>query len=82
MACCPLVAALTGSQVGAPPPPPLHTPTPPPRSRHPLPPPAVYGEWVPAEKTLAVVDPLNGEPFLRVPDTQLYEIEPFVASLR
>lgn len=42
----------------------------------------VYGEWVPAEKHLVVPDPLNGEPFVRVPDTQLWEIEPFVSSLR
>eukprot|EP00887_Chlorella_sp_A99_P007282 scaffold2.g7282.t1 len=42
----------------------------------------VYGDWVPAEKELVIPDPLNGEPFVAVPDTQLYEIEPFVASLR
>ena len=43
---------------------------------------AVYGEWVPAEKELVIPDPLTGEPFVGVPDTQLYEIEPYVASLK
>lgn len=42
----------------------------------------VYGEWVPAEKHMVIPDPLNGEPFIQVPDTQLYEIEPFVASMK
>ena len=27
--------------------------------------PAVYGEWVQAEKTMAIPDPLNGEPFIQ-----------------
>lgn len=31
---------------------------------------------------MTMPDPLNGEPFLQCPDTQLYEIEPFVSSLR
>lgn len=42
----------------------------------------MFGEWVPSERSLLVPDPLNGQPFIRVPDTQLYEVEPFVASLR
>ncbi|PSC71715.1 aldehyde dehydrogenase [Micractinium conductrix] len=42
----------------------------------------VYGEWVQSEKTMTIPDPLNGEPFVHVPDTQLFEIEPFVASMK
>jgi hypothetical protein len=42
----------------------------------------VYGEWQQSEKEMVIPDPLNGEPFLHVPDTQLYEVEPFVASMR
>lgn len=43
---------------------------------------AVFGEWTSTEKHITLPDPLNGEPFLRCPDTQLYEIEPFVSSLK
>lgn len=43
---------------------------------------AVYGEWVSTERYMNIPDPLNGEPFIRCPDTQLYEIEPFVSSLK
>ena len=43
--------------------------------------PAVFGKWVGTEKQLTIPDPLNGEPFIKVPDTQLNEIEPFVKSL-
>lgn len=42
----------------------------------------VFGDWVQSEKDMVIPDPLNGEPFLHVPDTQLYEVEPFVASMR
>ncbi|KAL4517872.1 hypothetical protein Ndes2526B_g02272 [Nannochloris sp. 'desiccata'] len=42
----------------------------------------VFGEWSPTEKHLTLPDPLNGQPFLKCPDTQLYEIEPFVHSLK
>lgn len=31
---------------------------------------------------MVLPDPLNGEPFLKCPDTQIYEIEPFIASLK
>jgi hypothetical protein len=31
---------------------------------------------------MTIVDPLNGEPFIKVAETQLHEIEPFVKSLR
>ncbi|GAB4819738.1 hypothetical protein N2152v2_006784 [Parachlorella kessleri] len=41
----------------------------------------VFGKWVGTEKQLTIPDPLNGEPFITVPDTQLHEIEPFVKSL-
>jgi 1-pyrroline-5-carboxylate dehydrogenase len=42
----------------------------------------VFGEWTPTEKHLTLPDPLNGQPFLKCPDTQLFEIEPFVHSLK
>ena len=54
-------------------------PRPRPRRRRPA---AVFGEWVRSERDLVVPDPLNGQPFISVPDTQLYEVEPFVTSLR
>ena len=40
----------------------------------------VGGQWVTTEKTMTVPDPLNGEPFIEMPDTQ--DIAPFVAGLR
>ncbi len=40
----------------------------------------VGGKWVSDAKTLTVPDPLNGEPFIEMPDTQ--DIAPFVAGLR
>lgn len=40
------------------------------------------GEWTQTAQSLSVVDPMNGEPFLAVPDTQLDEIQPFIDSLR
>ena len=40
----------------------------------------VGGQWVSADKTMTVPDPLNGEAFIEMPDTQ--DIEPFVAGLR
>ena len=43
---------------------------------------AVGGEWHEAAKYTAIPDPLNGEPFIRYPDTAVSEIEPFVESLR
>jgi 1-pyrroline-5-carboxylate dehydrogenase len=42
----------------------------------------VFGEWTPTEKHMTLPDPLNGQPFLKCPDTQLFEIEPFVHSLK
>mmetsp|Transcript_18644 Transcript_18644/g.48009 ORF Transcript_18644/g.48009 Transcript_18644/m.48009 type:complete len:578 (+) Transcript_18644:140-1873(+) len=40
------------------------------------------GKWVESRTTTTIPDPLNGEPFVRVPDTQVDEIAPFVESLR
>ena len=42
----------------------------------------VNGEWTKAAKTEIIIDPLNGEPFLRVPLTSNGEITPFVNSLK
>ena len=39
----------------------------------------VGGKWVSADKTMTVPDPLNGEPFIAMPDTQ--DIAPFIAGL-
>eukprot|EP00742_Colponemidia_sp_Colp-10_P000630 GILJ01000688.1.p1 GENE.GILJ01000688.1~~GILJ01000688.1.p1 ORF type:complete len:547 (-),score=78.12 GILJ01000688.1:117-1757(-) len=41
----------------------------------------VNGEWRDAEKFVDILDPLNGEKFLQVPDTQIHELQPFVDSL-
>lgn len=43
---------------------------------------AVGGEWKLPASSEVVVDPLNGSPFLRVPDTKANEVQPFVDSLR
>lgn len=44
---------------------------------------AVAGKWVDAAATIAVPDPLNGEPFTLVPDTQGdAELAPFAEGLR
>lgn len=43
---------------------------------------AVGGKWVDTAKHLDIPDPLNGEPFTRIPDTQPSEVQPFVDSLR
>lgn len=43
---------------------------------------AVNGEWGLPAKSKTIPDPLNGEPFIKLPDTQLDEIDPFVQSLR
>jgi hypothetical protein len=40
----------------------------------------VNGEWQPAQASRMVVDPMNGEAFLSVPDTTTEELAPFVAS--
>lgn len=43
---------------------------------------AVGGRWTSAAKTKTIPDPLNGEPFVELPDTQPNEIQPFVDSLK
>ena len=40
------------------------------------------GVWTEAKTQHSVVDPLNGEAFIRVPDTQLDEIAPFVKRMK
>jgi 1-pyrroline-5-carboxylate dehydrogenase len=40
----------------------------------------VGGEWVSESKVMGVVDPMNGERFIEMPDTQ--DIAPFVAGLK
>ncbi len=40
------------------------------------------GQWKGSTSEFSILDPLNGEPFIKVVDTQLAEIGPFVASLR
>jgi len=42
----------------------------------------VDGEWSAAAATRTIPDPLNGEPFLVVPDTSAAELGPFVASMK
>ena len=43
---------------------------------------AVGGVWCGSAKQLALPDPLTGETFFTVPDTQPSELGPFIASLR
>ncbi|KAF4744913.1 Succinate-semialdehyde dehydrogenase, mitochondrial, partial [Perkinsus olseni] len=40
------------------------------------------GQWVPAAKTTDIVDPLTGRAMLRMPDTGVGDLEPFVKSMR
>eukprot|EP00775_Hariotina_reticulata_P010386 gene10386-10544_t len=42
----------------------------------------VAGRWCNSAKTKTVVDPLNGEAFLTIPDTQVNEIDHFIQSLQ
>lgn len=42
----------------------------------------VAGTWTSTEKYVQLPDPLNGELFLKCPDTQIHEIDPFVSSLQ
>ncbi|KAL0583842.1 hypothetical protein ABG067_006286 [Albugo candida] len=42
----------------------------------------VNGQWTNTEMTEEIVDPLNGETFLKMPSTSTKEIEPFIQSLR
>jgi len=41
----------------------------------------VNGEWTLTKKSIDVVDPLNGEAFIKMPDTQVDELQPFRDSL-
>ncbi|TMW63749.1 hypothetical protein Poli38472_002690 [Pythium oligandrum] len=41
----------------------------------------VHGEWVKTAKTEDIIDPMNGEVFMRMPATQSSELEPFVESM-
>lgn len=43
---------------------------------------AVAGEWQSTRETLTIVDPLNGEEFIRLPDTKNDEIQGFVDAMR
>eukprot|EP00879_Flechtneria_rotunda_P016977 GHRR01017773.1.p1 GENE.GHRR01017773.1~~GHRR01017773.1.p1 ORF type:complete len:544 (+),score=178.14 GHRR01017773.1:415-2046(+) len=43
---------------------------------------AVGGRWTNAAKSKSIPDPLNGEPFVNLPDTQVSEIGPFVQCLQ
>lgn len=42
----------------------------------------VNGEWIGAAKTMDIIDPMNGEVMVRVPDTSMDEIGPFVDRMR
>ncbi|CEM06404.1 unnamed protein product [Vitrella brassicaformis CCMP3155] len=42
----------------------------------------VEGEWRKSKETYSVVDPLNGEPFIKAPKTTSDELGPFVSSLK
>lgn len=43
---------------------------------------AVAGKWADAASVLTIPDPLNGEPFTYIPDTQGAELQPFISSLK
>jgi len=42
----------------------------------------VSGEWKSAAQSKMIIDPLNGESFLTVPDTKVSELTPFVQNLK
>eukprot|EP00201_Polytomella_parva_P008797 CAMPEP_0175053254 /NCGR_PEP_ID=MMETSP0052_2-20121109/8819_1 /TAXON_ID=51329 ORGANISM="Polytomella parva, Strain SAG 63-3" /NCGR_SAMPLE_ID=MMETSP0052_2 /ASSEMBLY_ACC=CAM_ASM_000194 /LENGTH=508 /DNA_ID=CAMNT_0016317761 /DNA_START=232 /DNA_END=1755 /DNA_ORIENTATION=+ len=42
----------------------------------------VSGKWLPVSEYKVFPDPLNGEPFLSVPNTSFDETKPFIASLK
>ncbi|CAE7415438.1 FIS1, partial [Symbiodinium necroappetens] len=39
------------------------------------------GSWAKAKRTQDIVDPLNGEVFLKVPNTAMDEIEPYIQRM-
>ena len=41
----------------------------------------VGGQWTSTKQYMDLIDPLKGGTMIRIPDTQVDEIEPFVASL-
>ena len=41
----------------------------------------VQGEWTSPSQYIDLVDPLNGDKMIKIPDTQMDEISPFVESL-
>lgn len=41
----------------------------------------VDGEWTTTKDTIDIPDPLNGDPFVRMPNTSTDELQPFVDSL-
>ena len=43
---------------------------------------AVNGGWHNTKGTRDIPDPMNGEAFIKLPDPQLDEIQPYVQSLR
>ena len=42
----------------------------------------VEGNWTKTKETETIVDPLNGEPFIKSPLTSVDELEPFVRAAR
>lgn len=42
----------------------------------------VNGEWTGAAKTMDIIDPMNGDVMVKVPDTSVDEIAPFVDRMR
>jgi len=66
------------------PPPPLPPSRPPsfPPSSTPLLLLAVKGGWTLPKSSVTIPDPLNGKPFLQLPDTQADEIGPYVEALK
>jgi 1-pyrroline-5-carboxylate dehydrogenase len=43
---------------------------------------AVAGRWTSSSHTKTIPDPLNGQPFVQLPDTQRGELDHFVQSLQ
>ena len=43
---------------------------------------AVNGEWHVPKGSRDIPDPMNGEAFIKLPDPQVDEIQPYVQSLR
>ncbi|GAB5357687.1 hypothetical protein AAMO2058_000395800 [Amorphochlora amoebiformis] len=42
----------------------------------------VNGAWTTAQATRSIIDPMNGDSFLTIPDTSVEELGPFVDSMR